>query len=95
MRLQYTRLNNMVKKYHEEGLTCYGDITYNGKTLTQLGWRYKPDSRRHYILFDREKGKYALARDSMYENSIVIYTFWKRYSDFKKDLHHLLEANSH
>ena len=95
-RVQFKRVNDLVKEYVEEGITSYGSITLpNGNPAVRMGIRFKLANL--YVIFDTIEGFYYFGKRVNGGSNILIYTLKNTNMDYKKmkkELIKHLEINS-
>ena len=94
-RVQFKRVNDLVKGYVKEGITSYGSINLpNGNPAVRLGIRFKLANL--YVIFDTVEGFYYFGKRVNGNPNILIYTLkdGMDYKKMKKELIKHLEKNT-
>ena len=95
-RVQFKRVNNLVKEYVKEGITDYGSINLpNSNPGVKMGIRFKLATL--YVIFDTIEGFYYFGKRVNGDPNILIYTLKNANMDYKKmkkELIKHLEINS-
>ena len=95
-RVQFKRIDNVVKEYVKEGITSYGSIKLpNGNPAVRMGIRFKLANL--YVIFDIIEGFYYFGKRVNGDPNILIYTLKNtnmNYKKMKKELIKHLEINS-
>ena len=95
-RVQFKRIDDVVRGYVKEGITSYGSIVLpNGNSGVRLGIRFKLANL--YVIFDTIEGFYYFGKRVNGDPNILIYTLKNANMDYKKmkkELIKHLEINS-
>ena len=95
-RVQFKRIDNLVREYVKEGLTSYGYIKLpNGNAGIRIGISFKLANL--YVIFDTIEGFYYFGKRVNGDPNILIYTLKNanmNYKKMKKELIKHLEINS-
>ena len=93
MKIQRKRVNDIIKKYNEEGITINGLLHCINHSCETQGFRIKDDVLTYYVMFNYENGKYSLAKrlDISPLEPYYFFTNEYYYSDFKHILVNFLE----
>ena len=82
-RVQFKRIDDVVRGYVEEGITSYGSIKLpNGNPAVRLGIRFKVANL--YVIFDTIEGFYYFGKRVNGDPNILIYTLKDANMDYKK-----------
>ena len=82
-RIQFKRVNDLVKGYVEEGITSYGSINLpNSNPGVKMGIRFKLATL--YVIFDTIEGFYYFGKRVNGDPNILIYTLKDVNMDYKK-----------
>ena len=82
-KIQFKRIDNLVRKYVEEGITSYGYIkTPNGNPGIRMGISFKLADL--YVIFDTVEGFYYFGKRVNGSPNILIYTSKDANIDYKK-----------
>ena len=82
-RVQFKRVNDLVKEYVEEGITSYGSITLpNGNSAVRMGIQFRLADL--YVIFDTREGFYYFGKRVNGDPNILIYTLKDTNMDYKK-----------
>ena len=83
-RVQFKRIDNLVREYVKEGITSYGSIKLpNGNPAVRMGIRFKLANL--YVIFDTIEGFYYFGKRVNGDPNILIYTLKDANMDYKKD----------
>ena len=95
-RVQFKRIDDVVRGYIEEGITSYGSIKLpNGNSAVRMGISFKLANL--YVIFDTTEGFYYFGKRVNGDPNILIYTSKDANMDYKKmkkELIKHLEINS-
>ena len=95
-RVQFKRIDDVVREYVKEGITSYGSITLpNGNPAVRMGISFKLANL--YVIFDTAEGFYYFGKRVNGDPNILIYTLKDanmNYKKMKKELIKHLEINS-
>ena len=95
-RVQFKRIDDVVRGYVKEGITSYGSIKLpNGNPAVRMGIRFKLANL--YVIFDTIEGFYYFGKRVNGDPNILIYTLKDANMDYKKmkkELIKHLEINS-
>ena len=95
-RVQFKRIDDVVREYVKEGITSYGSIKLpNGNLAVRMGIRFKLANL--YVIFDTTEGFYYFGKRVNGDPNILIYTLKDANMDYKKmkkELIKHLEINS-
>ena len=95
-RVQFKRIDDVVREYVKEGITSYGSIKLpNGNLAVRMGIRFKLANL--YVIFDTTEGFYYFGKRVNGDPNILIYTLKDanmEYKKMKKELIKHLEINS-
>ena len=95
-RVQFKRIDDVVRGYVKEGITSYGSIKLpNGNPAVRMGIRFKLANL--YVIFDTIEGFYYFGKRVNGDPNILIYTLKDanmNYKKMKKELIKHLEKNS-
>ena len=95
-RVQFKRIDNVVREYVKEGITSYGSIVLpNGNSAVRMGIRFKLANL--YVIFDTIEGFYYFGKRVNGDPNILIYTLKNAnmdYKNMKKELIKHLEINT-
>ena len=95
-RVQFKRIDNVVREYVKEGITSYGSIVLpNGNPAVRMGIRFKLANL--YVIFDTIEEFYYFGKRVNGDPNILIYTLKDANMDYKKmkkELIKHLEINS-
>ena len=95
-RVQFKRVNDLVKEYVKEGITSYGSITLPNVNLgVRMGIRFKLATL--YVIFDTVEGFYYFGKKVDVAPYVLIYAGNRHKMDYKKmkkELIKHLEINS-
>ena len=95
-RVQFKRIDDVVRGYVKEGITSYGSIVLlNGNPAVRMGIRFKLANL--YVIFDTIEGFYYFGKRVNGDPNILIYTLKDANMDYKKmkkELIKHLEINS-
>ena len=95
-RVQFKRIDDVVRGYVKEGITSYGSIVLpNGNPAVRMGIRFKLANL--YVIFDTTEGFYYFGKRVNGDPNILIYTLKDtnmNYKKMKKELIKHLEINS-
>ena len=82
-RVQFKRIDDVVRGYVEEGITSYGSIKLpNGNPAVRLGIQFKLANL--YVIFDTIEGFYYFGKRVNGDPNILIYTLKNANMDYKK-----------
>ena len=82
-RVQFKRIDNLVRGYVNEGITSYGSIILpNGNSAVRMGIRFKLANL--YVIFDTIEGFYYFGKRVNGDSNILIYTLKGTNMDYKK-----------
>ena len=82
-RVQFKRIDDVVRGYVEEGITSYGSIKLpNGNPAVRMGIRFKLANL--YVIFDTIEGFYYFGKRVNGDPNILIYTLKDANMDYKK-----------
>ena len=82
-RVQFKRIDDVVREYVNEGITSYGSIKLpNGNPAVRLGIRFKLANL--YVIFDTIEGFYYFGKRVNGDPNILIYTLKNANMDYKK-----------
>ena len=82
-RVQFKRIDDVVRGYVKEGITSYGSIVLpNGNPAVRLGIRFKLANL--YVIFDTIEGFYYFGKRVNGNPNILIYTLKDANMDYKK-----------
>ena len=82
-RVQFKRVNDLVKEYVKEGITSYGSIVLpNGNPAVRMGIRFKLANL--YVIFDTIEGFYYFGKKVDVAPYILIYAGNRNKMDYKK-----------
>ena len=82
-RVQFKRIDDVVRGYIKEGITSYGSITLpNGNPAVRMGIRFKLANL--YVIFDTIEGFYYFGKRVNGDANILIYTLKNANMDYKK-----------
>ena len=82
-RIQFKRVNDLVKGYVKEGITSYGSINLpNSNPGVKMGIRFKLATL--YVIFDTVEGFYYFGKRVNGDPNILIYTLKDANMDYKK-----------
>ena len=83
-RVQFKRVNDLVKEYVKEGITSYGSIKLpNGNPAVRMGISFKLANL--YVIFDTIEGFYYFGKRVNGYSNILIYSLKNANMDYKKD----------
>ena len=95
-RVQFKRIDNVVREYVKEGITSYESINLpNSNPGVKMGIRFKLATL--YVIFDTVEGFYYFGKRVNGDPNILIYTLKNANMDYKKmkkELIKHLEINS-
>ena len=95
-RVQFKRIDDVVRGYVKEGITSYGSIVLpNGNPAVRMGIRFKLANL--YVIFDTIEGFYYFGKRVNGDPNILIYTLKganMNYKKMKKELIKHLEKNT-
>ena len=95
-RVQFKKIDDVVRKYVKEGITSYGSIVLpNGNPAVRMGISFKLANL--YVIFDTIEGFYYFGKRVNGNPNILIYTLKNAKMDYKKmkkELIKHLEKNS-
>ena len=95
-RVQFKRVNDLVKEYVKEGITSYGSIVLpNGNIAVRMRIRFKLANL--YVIFDTIEGFYYFGKKVDVGPSVLIFAGNRNkmsYKDMKKMLTMILEINT-
>ena len=95
-RVQFKRIDDVVRGYVKEGITSYGSIVLpNGNSAVRMEIRFKLANL--YVIFDTTEGFYYFGKRVNGDPNILIYTLKNANMDYKKmkkELIKHLEINS-
>ena len=95
-RVQFKRVNDLVKEYVKEGITSYGSIVLpNGNPAVRMGISFKLANL--YVIFDIIEGFYYFGKKVDVAPNILIFAGNRNkmsYKDMKKMLTMILEKNT-
>ena len=95
-RIQFKRIDDVVRGYVKEGITSYGSIKLpNGNPAVRMGISFKLANL--YVIFDTIEGFYYFGKRVNGDPNILIYTLKNANMDYKKmkkELIKHLEINS-
>ena len=95
-RVQFKRIDNVVREYVKEGITSYGLIVLpNGNPAVRMGISFKLANL--YVIFDTIEGFYYFGKRVNGDPNILIYTLKDAnmgYKKMKKELIKHLEKNT-
>ena len=95
-RVQFKRIDDVVREYVKEGITSYGSIKLpNGNPAVRLGIRFKLANL--YVIFDTIEGFYYFGKKVDVAPYVLIYAGNRHkmdYSKMKKELIKHLEKNT-
>ena len=95
-RVQFKRIDDVIRGYVEEGITSYGSIKLpNGNPAVRMGIRFKLANL--YVIFDTIEGFYYFGKRVNGDPNILIYTLKDanmNYKKMKKELIKHLEKNT-
>ena len=95
-RVQFKRIDNLVRGYVNEGITSYGSINLpNSNPGVKMGIRFKLATL--YVIFDTVKGFYYFGKKVDVAPNILIFAGNRNkmsYKDMKKMLTMILEINT-
>ena len=95
-RVQFKRIDDLVKGYVEEGITSYGSINLpNSNPGIKMGIRFKLATL--YIIFDTVEGFYYFGKKVDVAPNVLIFAGNRNkmsYKDMKKTLTMILEKNT-
>ena len=82
-RVQFKRIDDVIRGYVEEGITSYGSIKLpNGNPAVRMGIRFKLANL--YVIFDTIEGFYYFGKRVNGDPNILIYTLKNANMDYKK-----------
>ena len=82
-KIQFKRIDNLVREYVKEGITSYGYIkTPNGNPGIRMGISFKLADL--YVIFDTVEGFYYFGKRVNSSPNILIYTSKDANIDYKK-----------
>ena len=82
-RVQFKRVNDLVKGYVEEGITSYGSINLpNSNSGIKMGIRFKLATL--YVIFDTVEGFYYFGKKVDVAPYVLIYAGNRHKMDYKK-----------
>ena len=82
-RVQFKRIDDVVRGYVKEGITSYGSIKLpNGNPAVRMGIRFKLANL--YVIFDTIEGFYYFGKRVNGDPNILIYTLKNTNMDYKK-----------
>ena len=82
-RVQFKRIDDVVRGYIEEGITSYGSIKLpNGNSAVRMGISFKLANL--YVIFDTTEGFYYFGKRVNGDPNILIYTSKDANMDYKK-----------
>ena len=82
-RVQFKRVNNLVKEYVKEGITDYGSINLpNSNPGVKMGIRFKLATL--YVIFDTIEGFYYFGKKVDIAPYVLIYAGNRHKMDYKK-----------
>ena len=82
-RVQFKRIDDVVRGYVKEGITSYGSIKLpNGNPAVRLGISFKLANL--YVIFDTTEGFYYFGKRVNGDPNILIYTLKDANMDYKK-----------
>ena len=82
-RVQFKRIDDVVRGYVKEGITSYGSINLpNGNPAVRMGIRFKLANL--YVIFDTIEGFYYFGKRVNGDPNILIYTLKNANMDYKK-----------
>ena len=82
-RVQFKRIDDVVRGYIKEGITSYGSIVLpNGNPAVRMGIRFKLANL--YVIFDTIEGFYYFGKRVNGDSNILIYTLKGTNMDYKK-----------
>ena len=82
-KIQFKRIDNLVREYVKEGITSYGYIkTPNGNPGIRMGISFKLADL--YVIFDTVEGLYYFGKRVNSSPNILIYTSKDANIDYKK-----------
>ena len=95
-RVQFKRIDDVVRGYVKEGITSYGSIDLpNGNPAVRMGISFKLANL--YVIFDTTEGFYYFGKRVNGDPNILIYTLKnanKKKKKMKKELIKHLEINT-
>ena len=95
-RVQFKRVNNLVKEYVKEGITSYGSIVLpNGNSAVRMGISFKLANL--YVIFDTIEGFYYFGKKVDVAPNVLIFASNRNkmeYKKMKKELIKHLEINT-
>ena len=95
-RVQFKRIDDVVRGYVKEGITSYGSIKLpNGNPAVRMGISFKLANL--YVIFDTIEGFYYFGKRVNRDPNILIYTLKNanmNYKKMKKELIKHLEINT-
>ena len=95
-RIQYKKIDDVVRGYVKEGITSYGSINLpNGNPGVKMGIRFKLATL--YVVFDTVEGFYYFGKKIDVTPNILIFAGNRNkisYKDMKKILTMILEINA-
>ena len=95
-RVQFKRVNDLVKEYVKEGITSYGSINLpNSNPGVRMGIRFKLATL--YVIFDTVEGFYYFGKKVDVAPNVLIFAGNRNkmsYKDMKKMLTMILEKNT-
>ena len=95
-RVQFKRIDDVVRGYIKEGITSYGSIILpNGNPAVRMGISFKLANL--YVIFDTTEGFYYFGKRVNGDPNILIYTLKDanmNYKKMKKELIKHLEINT-
>ena len=82
-RVQFKRVNDLVKEYVKEGITSYGSINLpNSNSAVKMGIRFKLATL--YVIFDTVEGFYYFGKKVDVAPYVLIYAGNRHKMDYKK-----------
>ena len=82
-RVQFKRIDDLVREYVKEGITSYGSIKLpNGNPAVRMGISFKLANL--YVIFDTIEGFYYFGKRVNGDPNILIYTLKNTNMDYKK-----------